>query len=61
MRSDGYTTWLSSIQRDPHRLEKWAKRNPKKFSKGEGKVLHMGRNRNRHQCTLELASQKAAW
>ena len=33
----------TAIQRDPNRLEKWAKMNPIKFSMDKCKVLYLGR------------------
>ena len=42
----------AAIQRDLDRLEKWAERNLRKFSKGKCQVLHTGRNIPMHQDRL---------
>ncbi|KAK4830761.1 hypothetical protein QYF61_013250 [Mycteria americana] len=41
-----------AIQKNLHRLEKWARRNLMNFNKGEYQVLHLGRNKPRHHYTL---------
>lgn len=38
----------AAIQRDPHRLEKWAGRNFIKFSKENCKALHLEKNKPSH-------------
>jgi len=43
------------IQRDLHRLEKWADRKPVKSSSRRCKVPLLGRNNPKHQCMLEAA------
>ncbi|GAB0179219.1 mitochondrial enolase superfamily member 1 [Grus japonensis] len=42
----------AAIQRDLNRLEKWADRNLTKFNKGKCNVLHLERNKPRHQYML---------
>ena len=42
----------AAIQRDLHRLKKWAGRNRTKFNKRKYKVLPLGRNNPRHQYML---------
>ncbi|PKU40849.1 rna-directed dna polymerase from mobile element jockey-like [Limosa lapponica baueri] len=41
-----------AIQRDLHRLEKRAERNPMQFNKRKFKVLHLERNNARQQCIM---------
>ncbi|GAB0198152.1 mitochondrial enolase superfamily member 1 [Grus japonensis] len=41
-----------AIQRDPDRLERWARANRMKFSKAKCKVLHMGRRNPKHSYRL---------
>ncbi|GAB0182985.1 mitochondrial enolase superfamily member 1 [Grus japonensis] len=42
----------AAFQRDLERLESWADRNIRQFSKGKCKVLQLGRNNPRHQYML---------
>jgi len=42
----------AAIQQDLDRLESWAERNVMKYSKGERRALHLGKNNARYQYKL---------
>ncbi|KAK4817888.1 hypothetical protein QYF61_002057 [Mycteria americana] len=48
----------AAIQRDFDKLEKWADRNLKHFSKGKCKALRLGRNNHRHWYMLGTAGRQ---
>ncbi|GAB0187293.1 cAMP-dependent protein kinase inhibitor alpha [Grus japonensis] len=41
-----------AIQRDPDRLERWARANRMKFNEAKCKVLHVGRHNSKHNYRL---------
>jgi len=51
----------AAIQRDLHRLEKWADRNLKHVSKGKCKAPCLGRNNPGHRHMLRPTSWEAAF
>jgi len=50
----------ATVQCDLDRLESWAERNPMKFSKGKGRVLHLGRTTPCTSTGLGLTCWRAA-
>lgn len=44
----------AALQRNPHRLEKWAGRHLRRFNKRMCKALHLGKNSPKHQETLRV-------
>lgn len=48
-------------QKDLDRLERWAKKNCLKFSRGKFRVLHLGRNSTGGGITCKAALQRGTW
>ncbi|RMC01104.1 hypothetical protein DUI87_22370 [Hirundo rustica rustica] len=50
----------AALRKDLNRLERWAKRNLLKSSKGKCRILHLGRSNLRHQHRLGVTRWEAA-
>ena len=55
------TEGCATIQRDLNRLDKWADRNLIKFNQEKCKVLHLGKNKPRHQYVLRATQLESSF